>query len=686
MPRESKSRVIGNVTSVSSDKIVVELQRGTDNFTVVGFDDMHYVAQLGSYLLIPVQSEYVVGEVIGLWEKDPNSVKPNEVATNILDKARSAKFVELAPIGMLRENSKPAFIFGVSVFPPLYAEAIYARESDLDRIFQVDEELEKTKLKNSSGVEHEGSIATTLEVGHSVIFKGYPVKVKINEYFGGHVAVLGNTGSGKSCTIAAISQSLFDRKEEFLARGASFIFFDVNGEYRQAFENLPEGIGQLHIVADHFNPIDETKDLSTSLEIAAFVGTSDEGVAASSDTKRNKIEFQLPHWFMNFEEWELLLRASEKTQRPVLQNALGLTSLFADTTSVELDGAKNHILATSITGIMTGDLSPASKADQIRSILSVYQSTKIQLSAISPMIAVSYGEMSDAEDVIKFVNPFILEGFTLPPYRNQPFSFNSLNHALDLAIYYEEAHGNRQIRDYCSQMVTRLKSVAEKEEFEFLRVAPPHGEEVAQTPDGFVEDILGIKRIGENIGKDTQLTIIDLNSAADEVVELASAVIARLVFDRMRKAEPRNCYPVHFVLEEAHRYIANKPSRYAIDAGQIFERISKEGRKYGVFLTVSSQRPSELSRTVLSQCNNFVVHRIQNPDDLSHIRQMTPFISEAVLKRLPSLPKQHALIFGNSVNIPTTFKVRKADPRPKSDDAEITKLWYQPKDFKPEWK
>jgi len=94
---------------------------------------------------------------------------------------------------------------------------------------------------------------------------------------------------------------------------------------------------------------------------------------------------------------------------------------------------------------------------------------------------------------------------------------------------------------------------------------------------------------------------------------------------------------------------------------------------------VASQRPSELSKTVLSQCSNFVVHRIQNPDDLSHIRQMTPFVSESVMKRLPSLPKQHALIFGNAVNLPTTFRVRDVNPRPKSDDAAIRELWFRPK-------
>ncbi|CAH1690635.1 hypothetical protein BOSEA31B_20472 [Hyphomicrobiales bacterium] len=170
--------------------------------------------------------------------------------------------------------------------------------------------------------------------------------------------------------------------------------------------------------------------------------------------------------------------------------------------------------------------------------------------------------------------------------------------------------------------------------------------------------------------------ILDLNAVEDEVVELVSAVVARMLFRLLRQAEPRNRFPIHLLLEEAHRYIASTPSRFSIDASKIFERIAKEGRKYGMFVVLASQRPNELSKTVLSQCSNFLVHRIQNPDDLSQIRQMTPFISDAVLKRLPSLPRQHALVFGTAVNLPTTFRVGDASPRPRSDDTAVADLWF----------
>ena len=263
----------------------------------------------------------------------------------------------------------------------------------------------------------------------------------------------------------------------------------------------------------------------------------------------------------------------------------------------------------------------------------------------------------------------------LPSYDRTPFTFDDLEECLDFAILYEEAHGNRQIRDYCSQMLTRFKSLKERQEYAFLRYdLEPH--EKGPSLKGFLTDLLGLTTIDGTLVKRHQIVIVDMNAVEDEVVELVASVLARMTFRLLRQAEPRNRFPVHLLLEEAHRYIAERPSRYAIDASRIYERIAKEGRKYGLFLLAASQRPSELSKTVLSQCSNFVIHRILNPDDLSQIRQMTPFISDAVLRRLPSLPRQHALIFGTSVNLPMTFRVREAIPLPKSDDARIRDLWF----------
>lgn len=653
MTTDDRRRAIGKVVSVAADRLVVELHGGTSNFTVVGFDDIHYVARLGAFVVMPVQAEYVVAEVVGLREKDSPISRGSTIDAGEMDKAASAKYLDLVPVGMLPQQRDGAFRFGVSTFPSLYADALYVLDEELDRIFEVQSAREVVPPPSGDGI---STRYNALSIGTSAIFKDYDVKVRIDEFFGGHSAVLGNTGSGKSCTVATLLQSLFEKPDEYFARGATFLLLDVNGEYRSAFRELPSDIKR-HYIKLQANPL--------------------AAPATPLDHSESTSTFRIPHWFMCVEEWELLLRASERTQQPVLRTALGLSTLFAGSDAA-LDELRNHILASCLLFVMTGDAGTPTKKDRIAALLSTFHTKDLNLDVVRAKIEVSFGGMKDAEGLTKLLMGFVRDNVTLPNYANRQFPFDDLEKALDLALLYEEAHGNRQIRDYCSQMVTRFKWIREREEFAFLRVSPNKLQDFERDVAQFVERSIGLSRDSGEFKKLSQVIILDMNEAADEVVEVASAVMARLIFDRLRKAEPRNRMPVNLILEEAHRYVAERPSGHAIDASRVFQRIAKEGRKYGLFLMVASQRPSELSKTVLSQCSNFVVHRIQNPDDLQHIRQMTPFVSDSVMKRLPSLPKQHALIFGNAVNLPTTFKVRDVKPKPKSDDAAIRDLWFRP--------
>lgn len=646
MSGDDSKRAIGKLVSVAADRFVVEMHTGTDNFTVVGFDDIHYVARLGSFLMIPTHGNLVVVEVVGLRERDSAShTDPGD-----LDKASSAKFLDVVPVGMLPADGRK-FHFGVSVFPPLYADVLYALDAELDRIFETAGSQEAAVGDEGQPCVPEGATRNRiLKIGQSVIFDNYGVKVRLDDFFGGHAAVLGNTGSGKSCTVASILQGLFDKPNEHYARGATFVVLDVNGEYEAALKSI-EAAGEL------------------GCQYLELDGTAEPG------------RFRLPHWFLDQSEWELLLQASERTQVPILRLALGMTTLFSGPDS-PLASAQNHILATCISQILSDESSSPSKADRLKGMLWRFKTEEINLETVGPFLTVGYGELSDSVGLNRFLtdNKFIIENFSIPAYSNAPFDFATLSSAMDLALLYEEAHGNRQIRDYCSQMVTRLKSLEDRTEYEFLRHGVADATDPENSEPAVLAKLLGLTKKGEGFSKSHQVIILNMNSVDDEVVELVSAVLARMMFKLLRRADPRNRFPVHMVLEEAHRYVGSVPSRYAVDASKVFERIAKEGRKYGMFLMVASQRPSELSKTVLSQCANFVIHRIQNPDDLSQIRQMTPFISEAVLKRLPSLPKQHALVFGTSVNLPTTFKVRQADPLPHSDDTQIVDLWFQEAD------
>ncbi|HRO09450.1 MAG TPA: ATP-binding protein [Saprospiraceae bacterium] len=641
MTKEDKQRVIGKVVAINSDRFSVELLSGLDNFNVSGFDDIHYFAQLNSYVIVPYQNYYLVAEVSGVREKDLN-VPFSNPTDQILSKIQAGKFLEVLPIGTIK-NAKDGslnFEFGVSVYPTLYSDVLYIKEKELDTIFKT-ENIKVQICKDSEDCKKGKCDCkfryTSLPIGKSTIFPDYEVKLDIDKFFGSHSAILGNTGSGKSCTIASMLQTLY-KLEENSATGSTFIFFDVNGEYKQAFEKLT--------------------DKNANIEVKNF------SIDSSSGTEK----FILPHWFLNVDEWALLLKASEKSQLPLLRNALGFTQNLSQE-------AIHHIHACSIMYVFEHWESPVAKRQRIISLL---EKAKFNPTVNFSTFDAKFGNFPSTavEDAFKAaVRSFIKEDIVIDPkYDSQQFDFADLGLAIESAILYEEYHGNKQIRDYCSSMVTRYKSIRERDDFNFLT---KNTTKITETE--YLNDFLGV----EEGKKKNQVIIIDLNSANDETVEVVSCVLSRMIFEKLRNSPTRNEFPINLVLEEAHRYISTDSGKVFGDANKIFERIAKEGRKYGMFLLVSSQRPSELSKTVLSQCSNFIVHRIQNPEDLSHIRQITPHISETILRRMPSIPTQHALIFGHAVNLPTTFKVNEADPKPKSDNNKISENWFKEKGFEP---
>ncbi len=625
---DDKQRVIGKIVSINSDRFSVELLSGLKNFTINGFDDIHQFAQINSYVIVPFQTYYIVAEVTSIREKEMGPVTVSQKEQE-LSKVLSAKYLEVLPIGTIKNKD---FIFGVSVFPTLYSDVLYVKDDELDAIFEI-----KDSALNVDGHEPSANPPTrlqSLEIGTSAVFQNYKVRVDIDKFFGGHSAVLGNTGSGKSCTVASIVQTLF-KKEDFSAIGASFIVFDVNGEYEQAFSGLKE----------------------TNSDI---------------DTKVFNIEsgFYLPHYFLNIDEWALLLNASEKTQLPILRNALGFSTLFSGENAGFVN-IKNHILASCILLTYESSDSPVSKYQKIQALLRKGSFEQ----GIDRGYSGQYGNFNSSSAEANFIenigSHLCEEAFEIPNYKNLKFGFEELIEYLEIAILYEESHGNKQIRDYCSSLITRVKTLRERDEYEFIR-----GDNGCESIDAFIKKLLGLD---EN-SKTSQITIINLNSADDEIVEVLSSVITRLIFDKLRTMSPRNQFPVNLILEEAHRYLSYDSTKSFTKASRIFDRVAKEGRKYGLFFLISSQRPSELSKTVLSQCNNFIVHRIQNPEDLSHIRQITPHISETTLKKLPSIPNQHALVFGGAVNLPTLVKINKATPLPNSDNNQVSSNWFVRKD------
>jgi hypothetical protein len=656
MTKEDKQRVIGKVVAINSDRFSVELLSGLENFNVSGFDDIHYFAQLNSYVIVPYQNYYIVAEVSGVREKDLN-VPFSNPTDQILSKIQAGKFLEVLPIGTIKSIKDDVlnFEFGVSVYPTLYSDVLYIKEKELDAIFKTDNVRVKICAHTTDCKKHECDCKyryVSLPIGKSTIFPDYEVKLDIDKFFGSHSAILGNTGSGKSCTITSMLQTLY-KLDENSATGSTFIFFDVNGEYYEAFKYLKQNNPKKDIEVKFYTTSELPKENIDGVECK---------------------KFELPHWFLNIDEWSLLLKASERSQLPVLRNALGFTSLTTDEHF-------NHVVSKAIQQTVSVIDNSAAKGQRMHLTLDKFGKGNLTANILSKhQFSSQFGsfqgqgpaqQQQNQQNFLNELKNYEIDNFVIPNYNNLEFKFDDFEDLIELSILYEEAYGNKQIRDYCSSMITRLKTI-KRNDFNFLTQAGNPGD-----PNDFISQFLGL----DEKKKKSQLVIIDLNSASDEIIEIISCVLSRMLFERLRLAEKRNEYPVNLVLEEAHRYISTDSGKVFGDANRIFERIAKEGRKYGMFLLVSSQRPSELSKTVLSQCSNFIVHRIQNPEDLSHIRQITPHISETILRRMPSIPTQHALIFGHAVNLPTTFKVNEADPKPKSDNNRISENWFKKKDF-----
>jgi hypothetical protein len=349
---------------------------------------------------------------------------------------------------------------------------------------------------------------------------------------------------------------------EMAARGATFLLLDVNGEYRVAFSKLPDPIKRAYL---------------------ALRPDPDSIPPAPLDANERPSVFRLPHWFMSVEEWELLLRASERTQQPVLRTALGLTSLFAEVTP-QTESLRRHILAMCLNeafGGVTGD-SPVSKAHRMVALLDRYGDEQLNKTLLTKHgFSFQYGNFQGGNGTGAFVDElktFILEDVSIPAYSGKPFDFATLEECFEMSLLYEEAHGNKQIREYCSQMLTRFKWIRDREEFAFLRVPTHTLRPEEQSTELFVEHLLGLQRQQNTLHKCAQIIVLDMNEAGDEVVEVVSAVITRLLFDRLRRADPRNRLPIHLVLEEAHRYVAERPSHHSIDASRIFEPVAKIGR------------------------------------------------------------------------------------------------------------
>ena len=280
---------------------------------------------------------------------------------------------------------------------------------------------------------------------------------------------------------------------------------------------------------------------------------------------------------------------------------------------------------------------------------------------ISKAISLSFAKMYAPVSLMQFCDTFILPNVNdlFSSKDTIPYSLQRFTEAVEFAVLYEGSINSSRIYEYTSTLITRLKHLSESEQGDFFDKTS------FSSIDDYIRDIIGV----------SQLLNIDISNLDDTATEVVTKVFSKMLFDYLRALSPRNSMPINLILEEAHRFVRSDMD-YGVLGYNIFERIAKEGRKFGLLMGISSQRPSELSKTVVSQCNNFIIHKIQNPDDIQYISRMVPYMNQGMVDRITYLRRGYALVFGTAINLPTLTAFEKASPSPNSGNSNIVEKWY----------
>ena len=240
----------------------------------------------------------------------------------------------------------------------------------------------------------------------------------------------------------------------------------------------------------------------------------------------------------------------------------------------------------------------------------------------------------------------------------QVSSFSALEIGIDLALMIEETRGNAQIRSYCSTLMSRISNLS-----------------ASYSTTLFNNDEQRKINFDKIIKPECAFTILSVSSMNnDDLLFFATFLqkeILRVQIERKKSNKKLMLY--HCVFDEAHRYITeDSVSKSQI---QTFEKIAKEGRKFGIFNIFASQRPSELSKTVLSQCNNFIIHRIRNNTDLDQLRKSIPYINDVQIMRISYLKSGTALFVGDAFEIPLEIEVNGEDYIDISKTIQPSMIW-----------
>lgn len=487
---------------------------------------------------------------------------------------------------------------------------------------------------------------SNLLIGSSPIYKDYIITSNINEFFANHFAVIGNTGSGKSCGLSRLIQNVFFTANNNIPINAHMCLFDVYGEYYNTFDEMDKFVGL------HF------KKYTTEIRFG------------------DANLLTIPAYLLTVDDLAILLGVKDSSQLPILSKSLELVRIFCSNDPKSVD-YKNDIIAKTVLDILSSGKNSTQIRDQVISILTTYHTEAINLDSkirqpgyertLRQCLNIDdQGKINALALVINFLQTYVKVDLDIDLDENITYTLRDLYYALEFALISEGILTSESAFDKNNILKSRLQSIINSDRNEFFKF------DRYMSRAEFVEDFFKTGPHGENV----QLVDINLSFIEDSFAKCLTKIFSRVFFEHTTSLQDRGSFPIHIVLEEAHRYVQND-SDINVLGYNIFDRITKEGRKYGTILGFVTQRPNELSKTALSQCSNFVVFRLFYPEDLEIVKGISSNVTDETLEKIKTLKPGMGLVFGTAFKVPLLVKFPLPNPMPISTSIKIDKVWYQ---------
>jgi len=482
----------------------------------------------------------------------------------------------------------------------------------------------------------------TFSFGISPFYDNKRVYVDINNLFSNHITILGNSGSGKSYGTASVIQNIF-RTPNFLPYKASFIFFDNNGEYISAFENM-----------NNINPNYHFKVITTN------------------NTYPYK-KLNIPLWLLSKDDLALLLSATTSNQLVLIERMIKLARVFSINDEMN-NKYKNHLLARAMLTILYSNDLPLTKRNNIFGLFNTCMTPELNMEAVIQGAGYTRkfrdcfhvdanGVFTEGILVTEYISSFVNNDFdNYEPKNFNSYSLPDLEKALAFALISEDWLNNPKTYSDAISLKVKLHTLTISDSARIFSI------EGNISVEQFLVSILM-----ENNGKN-QILNINLEDIDDSLAKVIVKILCRMFFEYAKRLKLRGSVPFNIFVEEAHRYIKTGEDIDLIGYN-IFDRISKEGRKYGVLLNLISQRPVELSETVMSQCSNYLIFKTTHPRDIEYITQMVPYITDEIIVKQKSLQPGYCLAFGSAFKVPLIIKIDVPNPVPNSDNVNVIKEW-----------